>query len=152
MLFDARGHGEDVRVEDDILRREADFVDENIVGAGANLGIPGFDSDMRYDNPGIPDFMVPGFTAFSNVGTNSFVDDKTWQGSEQISFTSGAHSVMAGVEFRKLITGQEGGTNSRGVFNFTGQFTGYAPADFVLGILASLTTPVAPQLGIVASW
>jgi hypothetical protein len=128
------------------------FYVDHIVSAGADLGIPGFDADVLYNNPGIPDFMVPGFTAFSNVGTNSFVDDKTWQGSEQISFTSGAHTVMAGVEFRKLITGQEGGTSSRGVFNFTGQFTGYAPADFVLGIPQSLTTPVSPQLGVVASW
>ena len=129
-----------------------EFYVNGIMGAGATLGIPGFDADVRYDNPGIPDFMVPGFTAFSNIGTNSFVDDKTWQGSEQISFTSGAHTLMAGVEFRKLITGQVGGTSSRGIFNLTGQFTGYAPADFVLGIPQSLTTPVAPQLGVVASW
>src|SRR6202007_1973715 len=110
------------------------FYVNQIAGAGANLGIPGFDSDVLYNNPGIPDFMVSGFTAFSNVGTNSFVDDKTWQGSEQISFTRGAHTIMAGDELRKVITGQEGGTSPRGVFNFTGQFTGYAPADFVLGL------------------
>jgi hypothetical protein len=128
------------------------FYAKRIVGAGAQLGIPGFDADVRFNNFGIPDFMVPGFTAFSNIGTNSFVDDKTWQASEQISFTSGAHTLMAGVEFRKLITGQEGGTSSRGVFNFTGQFTGYAPADFVLGVPQSLTTPVAPVRGVVASW
>ncbi|HYZ83635.1 MAG TPA: TonB-dependent receptor [Bryobacteraceae bacterium] len=129
-----------------------DFYLKQIVGAGAELGIPGFDADVRYDNPGIPDFMVPGFTAFSNIGTNSFLDDKTWQISEQISLTHGAHTIMAGVEFRKLITGQEGGTSSRGVFNFTGQFTGYAPADFVLGLPQSLTTPVAPVRGVVAGW
>jgi Carboxypeptidase regulatory-like domain/TonB dependent receptor len=128
------------------------FYVNNIAGAGASLGIPGFDSDVQYNNPGIPDFMVSGFTAFSNVGTNSFVDDKTWQGAEQISFTRGAHTIMAGAEFRKLITGQEGGTSSRGVFNFTGQFTGYAPADFVLGLPQSLTTPVAPVRGVVAEW
>jgi hypothetical protein len=129
-----------------------DFYIRQIAGAGAALGIPGFDADVRFKNPGIPDFMVAGFTAFSNVGTNSFVDDTTWQASEQISFTSGAHTVMGGVEFRKLVTGQEGGTSSRGIFNFTGQFTGYAPADFVLGLPQSLTTPVAPQRGVVAAW
>ena len=129
-----------------------DFYERQIAGAGAALGIPGFDADVRFNNPGIPDFMVPGFTAFSNIGTNSFVDDKTWQGSEQISWNKGAHTLMGGIEFRKLITGQEGGTSSRGVFNFTGQFTGYAPADFILGLPQSLTTPVAPVRGVVAEW
>ena len=129
-----------------------DFYTRQIAGAGAALGIPGFDADVRFNNPGIPDFMVPGFTAFSNIGTNSFVDDKTWQGSEQISWNKGAHTLMGGVELRKLITGQEGGTSSRGVFNFTGQFTGYAPADFILGLPQSLTTPVAPVRGVVAEW
>lgn len=129
-----------------------DFYVNRIVGAGAELGIPGFDADVRFNNPGIPDFTVPGFTAFSNVGTNSFVDDKTWQVSEQISFTSGAHTIVAGLEFRKLVTGQQGGTSSRGIFNFTGPFTGFAPADFVLGLPQSLTTPVAPVRGVVAEW
>jgi hypothetical protein len=40
------------------------FYVDHIVSAGANLGIPGFDADVLYNNPGIPDFMVPGFTAF----------------------------------------------------------------------------------------
>ena len=37
MLLDARRHGEDVRVEDDVLGRESDLVDEQIVGALADL-------------------------------------------------------------------------------------------------------------------
>jgi Carboxypeptidase regulatory-like domain/TonB dependent receptor len=128
------------------------FYLNHVADAGAKLQIPGFDSDVLYNNPGIPDFTVSGFTAFLNMGTNSFVSDKTWQGSEQISWTRGAHTIMAGAELRKLITGVEGGTSSRGVFNFTGQFTGYAPADFVLGLPQSLTTPVAQTRGVIAEW
>ncbi|MCU1257472.1 MAG: hypothetical protein JWO80_357 [Bryobacterales bacterium] len=128
------------------------FYLNHLADAGAKLQIPGFDADLLYNNPGIPDFTVSGFTAFLNMGTNSFVSDKTWQGSEQIGWTRGAHTIMAGAELRKLITGVEGGTSSRGVFNFTGQFTGYPPADFVLGIPQSLTTPVAQTRGVIAEW
>ncbi|KAG1248084.1 hypothetical protein G6F68_013936 [Rhizopus microsporus] len=39
VLFDAGGDGEDVRVEDDVLRREADLVDQDAVGAGADLDL-----------------------------------------------------------------------------------------------------------------
>jgi len=128
------------------------FCLNNIADAGTKLQIPGFDADVLYNNPGIPDFTVSGFTAFLNMGTNSFVADKTWQGSEQVSWTRGSHTIMAGAEIRKLITGVEGGTSSRGVFNFTGQFTGYAPADFILGLPQSLTTPVAQTRGVIAEW
>ena len=37
VLFDARADGEDVRVEDDILRRKSHLLGEDLVGAGAHL-------------------------------------------------------------------------------------------------------------------
>ena len=37
VFLDAGGDGEDVRVEDDVFRREADFVDQDIVGAFADF-------------------------------------------------------------------------------------------------------------------
>jgi hypothetical protein len=33
-----------------------------LTDAGANLGIPGFDGDVRFNNPGIPDINITGFT------------------------------------------------------------------------------------------
>src|ERR687885_2490749 len=39
MLLDPGGDGEDVRVEDNILRREADLLGEDVVGAGADLDL-----------------------------------------------------------------------------------------------------------------
>lgn len=128
------------------------FAVAGIQGAGSQLGIPGFNSDVTANNPGVPDFNITGFSGFGNGGTNWFQDDKTWQGSEQISWNRGAHNIMAGAELRKLITGRAAGNSPRGVFNFTGQFTGYAPVDFMLGIPASLTTPVTQVRGVVAEW
>ncbi len=39
VLFDAGGDGEDIRIENDILRRESNLIDQNIVGAFANFGL-----------------------------------------------------------------------------------------------------------------
>jgi hypothetical protein len=120
--------------------------------AGSQLGIPGFDADVRFNNPGIPDFTISGFSGFNNASTNWFQDDKTWQGSEQISWTKGAHNIMAGAELRKLITGRQSGNSPRGIFSFNGTFTGYAPSDFMLGIPQNLITPLTQTRGVVAEW
>ena len=40
MFLDAGGDGEDVRIEDDVLRREADFFGEDAVGARADFDAP----------------------------------------------------------------------------------------------------------------
>jgi hypothetical protein len=128
------------------------FYVSKAANAGAQLGIPGFDADVRYNNPGIPDFTVSGFTAFSNASTNWYQDDKTWQGSDQISWTRGSHTIMAGAELRKLITGRQSGNSPRGIFSFNGLFTGYAPADFMLGIPQNLITPLTQSRGVVAEW
>ncbi len=128
------------------------FKTSGVNGAGAQLGIPGFDADVRFNNPGIPDFSITGFSGFSNASTNWYQDDKTWQGSEQISWTKGSHNIMAGAELRKLITGRQSGNSPRGIFTFNGQFTGYAPADFMLGIPQTLITPLTQTRGVVAEW
>ncbi len=128
------------------------FYVNNLIGAGANLGIPGFDGDVRFNNAGLPDFNVSGFTGWGNAGTNWFQNDTTWQGSDQISWTKGAHTIMAGLEFRKLITGRAAVNSPRGTFTFNGQFTGYAPADFLLGLPQTDTTPGPEVNGIAAEW
>jgi TonB dependent receptor len=128
------------------------FYLNNIADAGTQLGIPGFNSDTVTKDPGIPDFNVSNFTGWNNAGSNWFQTDKTLQASEQISWMHGKHSVMAGVELRELVTGRKGCNSSRGTFTFNGQFTGYAPADLMLGIPQTLITPCAAVWGLVAEW
>ena len=47
---------------------------------------------------------------------------------------------MAGMEFRRLATGREAINSPRGVFTFNGTLTGYAPADFILGLPQTFAT------------
>lgn len=120
--------------------------------AGTQLGIPGFDGDTRYGNPGIPDINITGYAGLGNSGANWFQDDTTWHGYDQISYTHGKHNLMFGAELRKLTTGRAAVNSPRGVFNFTNAITGDASADFLMGVPQSDTTPIAQRKGVVAEW
>ena len=128
------------------------FAINGLANAGASLGIPGFNGDVVGNNPGIPEFNITSFVSFGVSGTNWYQDDSTWQGTEQISWNKGSHNLMFGMELRKLETGRAATNSSRGVFNFTGQFSGYAPADFILGQPANLATYATQVRGLVAQW
>lgn len=128
------------------------FYVNGIADAGTKLGIPGFDADSKSANPGTPEFNVSGFSGWGNGATNWFQKDHTWQASEQISWNRGNHNIMAGAELRKLYTSRSAANSPRGVFNFNGQYTGYAPADFMLGYVQNLVTPTVQYQGDVAAW
>jgi hypothetical protein len=120
--------------------------------AGTALGIPGFNGDTTYNNPGIPDFNVTGFNGLANGSTNWYQNDSTTQLSEQLSWNHHSHNIQAGMEFRRLATGRAAVNSARGAFTFNGTLTGYAPADFILGIPSSFTTPGPEVRGRTAEW
>ena len=124
----------------------------NNTTAGTNLGIPGFNYDSTSNNPGIPDFNITGFNGLNESGTNWYQNDSTNQLSEQLSWSHGAHNVMAGLAFSRLATGRAAVNSARGGFTFNGTITGYAPADFILGMPQSFTTPGPEVRGRVAEW
>jgi hypothetical protein len=119
---------------------------------GTGLGIPGFDGDTKYNNPGIPDFSITGFNGFSQASSNWYQNDSTEQLSDQISWNHGSHNIMAGLEFRRLATGRAAVNNARGLFTFNGTLSGYAPADFILGLPNSFNTPGPEVRGRTAEW
>jgi hypothetical protein len=120
--------------------------------AGTALGIPGFNGDSTYNNPGIPDFAITGFNGLANGSTNWYQNDSTTQLSEQVSWNHHSHNIQAGMEFRRLATGRAAVNSARGSFTFNGTLTGYAPADFLLGTPSSFTTPGPEVRGRTAEW
>ena len=120
--------------------------------AGTNLGIPGFTGDSQFNNPGIPDFNITGFNGLSNGSSNWYQNDSTTQLSEQISWNKGQHNIMAGMEFRRLATGRAAVNSARGTFTFNGTLTGYAPADFILGLPQNFATDGPEVRGRTAEW
>ena len=120
--------------------------------AGSDLGIPGFDGDVRYENPGIPSIGVSAFSGLGNGGTNWYQFDTTFQMSNVLSWTKGTHNIRTGFDLRKMATGRRAANSPRGAFSFNGQMTGYSVADFMTGVPNSVGTPVDQVQGHVGQW
>jgi hypothetical protein len=124
----------------------------NLKTAGTDLGIPGFTGDTTFNNPGVPVFNITGFAGIGNAATNWFQYDTTWQGTDSFTYTHGAHTLIVGAELRKLITSRSAVNQADGQFTFSGSFTGYAPADLILGYAQNSQSP-GPQIrNKVAEW
>ena len=128
-----------------------------IKGAGTSLGIPGFNADTQFNNPGVPVISITSFQGVGNAGSNWFQDDRTYDLYEQLSYTHGKHNIMVGAEFRRITLGREATNAPLGQLNFTSSTnhavsTGYAAADFVLGYVNNDITPIDTIKGSVGEW
>ena len=121
-------------------------------GVGAALGIPGFDGDVRYNNPGLPSVNISSFAGLGGGGTNWFQFDTTFQMSNVLAYTRGSHNVRSGFDLRKMATGRRAANDPRGLFSFTGDITGYAMADFLLGLPRTVIPPTDQLQGHVGGW
>ena len=128
------------------------FSVDGIEDAGASLGIPGFDGDLRYENPGIPSVNISNFTGTGAGGTNWFQFDTTFQVSDVIAWTRGSHAIRAGFDLRRLTTGRRAANDARGRFDFTGDIAGYSVADFMLGLPRNVVPPTDQIQGHVGGW
>jgi hypothetical protein len=59
VLFDAGGHGKDVGVEDDVLGREADLIDQHAVGALADLDLARVGVGLAFSSKAITTAAAP---------------------------------------------------------------------------------------------
>ncbi len=130
-----------------------DFAVNDLTPAGVELGIPGFDGDVRFNNPGIPTIdLTNAFAGTGGSGTNWFQFDTTFQASNVLAYTRGSHNVRAGFDVRRLATGRLAANDPRGRFNFTGDMTGHPVADFMLGLPRTIIPPTDQIQGHVGGW
>jgi hypothetical protein len=120
--------------------------------AGTDLGIPGFNGDTRFENPGIPSVNISGFNGTGGGGTNWFQFDTTFQMSNVLAYNRGSHNVRAGFDLRRLATGRRAANDPRGLFSFTGDMSGHAVADFMLGVPRTVIPPTDQIQGHVGQW
>jgi hypothetical protein len=120
--------------------------------AGTSLGIPGFDGDTKFGNPGLPSINISNFTGTGAGGTNWEQFDTTFQVSDVLAWTRGSHSIRAGFDLRRLTTGRRAANDARGRFDFTGDITGYSMADFMLGLPRTVIPATDQLLGHVGGW
>jgi hypothetical protein len=126
---------------------------DRVASAGAELGIPGFDGDVRYNNPGIPSInLTNAFSGLGGGGTNWYQFDTTFQASNVTAYTRGSHNVRAGFDLRRLATGRRAANDPRGRLDFTGDMTGHPVADFMLGLPRTVIVPTDQIQGHVGGW
>ncbi len=107
----------------------------NTVNVVKELGIPDIDTSIPLFW-GIPVFQFTGYSAIGECNDCPFVNyNTTFQVKDDFSWTSGRHSFKFGGDTRRLRYNQVGAVVPRGRFNFSGQYTGNAIADSVLGIM-----------------
>ncbi len=129
------------------------FIVNGQATAGADLGIPGFNGDVRYGNPGIPTIdLTSAFSGLGGGGTNWYQFDTTFQLSNVVAYNRGSHNVRAGFDLRRLETGRRAANDPRGRFNFTGDMTGHPVADFMLGLPRTVIPPTDQIQGDVGGW
>jgi hypothetical protein len=129
------------------------FIVSGQPSAGADLGIPGFDGDVRYNNPGLPTIdLTNAFSGLGGGGTNWYQFDTTFQLSNVAAYNRGSHTVRAGFDLRRLETGRRAANDPRGRFNFTGDMTGNPVADFMLGLPRTVIPPTDQIQGDVGGW
>jgi hypothetical protein len=92
---------------------------------------------------GIPNVTIQGFTGGGTSG-GTFGDsiqapwvanDHTFQWTDGLSWTHGAHTMKFGAEVRRDRYNENGNQNPRGSFTFQSQATGYGMGDFMLGYI-----------------
>lgn len=110
-------------------------------GLGTNhtvlSGIGGFDDHARAF-PGFPGLTISGFLGFNG---NSFrplsFRDNNYQLTDNLTLIHGRHSLKLGFLYRALSTINFNAGSSRGLFTFSGTYTGNSFADFLLGLPAN---------------
>jgi outer membrane receptor protein involved in Fe transport len=110
------------------------------------LGLPGTTADVDPIAWGVPYVAI---TGFARIGDNTNMPqprkDQTFSFADSVSIISGNHAFKVGGDFFAQTMNLVLISNGRGVFRFTGQRTGNAFADFLLGLPAQ--TERQPPLG-----
>jgi hypothetical protein len=109
------------------------------------LSLPGLLSDPASPAWGVPNVSLgDGYSGFGNNTDGPYTtSDHMLQMVDNIYWTHGSHSLKFGAEVVRTDFNETGNQYARGAYSITNQATGYTPADFMLGYVASTTDAVA---------
>lgn len=99
-------------------------------------------------NPGdytLPSVNLTGYAPGSPTGTSGFVgygsrivqNNLYYRIGQTFTWVRNRHSLKLGGDFSRLMVGYDQGSNQNGILNFSGNFTGDAFADYLLGFAQS---------------
>ena len=110
-------------------------------------GVQGFnDTTSIYS---FPQITLTGYATFNGSPFDQRPKSnrhRNWQYADNVSYSSGRHSVKFGAELLHETAGYVNGSSSVGIFNFVGTYSGNAFADFLLGYPDSVTRDYFKEL------
>jgi hypothetical protein len=115
----------------------------------ATANIPGFAPSAS--NPGIPGIGISGYIGTSSA-TPASTNDETWEFNDTFNYIHGKHNIMAGLDMDRFHIKRSAVNSALGSFSFTGALSGFAPADFLLGLPLSSSTPQPYAEGNFLQW
>jgi hypothetical protein len=126
------------------IRTDTNF-DPNSLGL---TGVKNIDANTGQPRPltpletGIVPFNVTGYLTIGDGGLiPDFNMSDSWQLVDNLTINHGVHTFKMGFDFRRLRMDRSASNNARGFFNFNGQVSGSAAADFILGFPSQSETP-----------
>ncbi|MDZ4799802.1 MAG: carboxypeptidase regulatory-like domain-containing protein [Bryobacteraceae bacterium] len=112
------------------------------------IGIRGFNVLTDGNRPltsrevGIPAMNIQGFfSPAERDGGNGFDRNRVYQINDNVAITTGAHTIKAGFDYRRVTLFRGAANVPRGGFNFAGNVSGSSVAAFLLGAPTSTDSP-----------
>ena len=124
-----------------------------------SLGINGFlvggpaGRPLKPNEEGFPLLSISGFLGMGDGLASSNLDySRTFMLADNVTFTKGKHTLLFGTDLRKVAGNATTNNTPFGQQSFTGDITGYAPADFMLGIPRTSVTPEGVPITAARQW
>jgi outer membrane receptor protein involved in Fe transport len=133
-------------------RANTNFTIESLGIHGLNVGGPN-GRPLRPDEQGFPVIGISGYMGMGDDQAASNLDNsRTYQVVDNLSWIRGSHSFKFGGDIRKLM--DDATTNNWPFANlsFTGDITGNAAADYMLGFPRTTLTPEGVPISKIRQW
>ena len=107
------------------------------LASGADPGYGGFEMQAF---GGFPQIGISGYTGFDGSPSNQLPKSnhiRTYEYADAVTYNSGKHDIKFGMQLYHNSVGFITGSQTQGIFSFSGNYTGDAFADFLLGVPAS---------------
>ncbi|MDE1176694.1 MAG: carboxypeptidase regulatory-like domain-containing protein [Edaphobacter sp.] len=124
-----------------------------------SLGINGFKvggpngRELTSNEEGFPLLSISGYLGMGDSLAASNLDySRTFMAADNVTLTKGKHTLLFGVDIRKVAGNATTNNTPFGQQSFTGDMTGYAPADYILGTPRTSITPEGVPITAARQW
>lgn len=133
-------------------RANSNFTIDSLGIHGLNVGGP-TGRPLRPDEQGFPVIAISGYMGMGDDQAASNLDNsRTYQVVDNLSWIRGSHSLKFGGDIRKLKDDATTNNWPFGQMSFTGDITGNAAADYMLGFPRTTLTPEGVPISKIRQW